>query len=96
MKSKKIVKRILIIIIVLLIVLITMGVTDYRRTIHSFEKPIFAQVVNGADDGGSGLYVGIGYSVDIKGNFMPEDEFKAVTHAHFYVFGKEVHYVIRD
>ncbi|MGM0482574.1 MAG: hypothetical protein ACQEP6_01765 [Patescibacteria group bacterium] len=59
-------------------------------------KPIFAQVVNGADDGGSGSYVGIGYSIDIKGNFMPEDEFKGVTHASFYVFGKKIHSTIRD
>jgi len=96
MKTKKIVKIIIIMDAIILVVLMTMGITDYRRTTHSFEKPVFAQVVNGADDGGSGLYIGIGYSVDIKGNFMPEGEFKGVTHAHFYVFGKEIRYAIRD
>ena len=96
MKKKKLVKRIISTIVILLIIMVTMGIIDYRRTTHNFEKPIFAQVVNGADDGGSGLYVGIGYSADIKGNFMPEDEFKGVTHAYFFVFGKEVRYVIRD
>jgi len=96
MKKKKTAKIIVLMVAILLIILIIMGVTDYRRTTHSFEKPVFAQVVNGADDGGSGLYVGIGYSVDINGNFMPEDEFKGVTQAHFYVLGREVCYAIID
>lgn len=94
--NKKILKNFTLVFVTVLTFLVTMGITDYRRTVHSFEKPIFAQVINGADDGGSGSYVGIGYSVDIKGNFMPEDELKGVTHASFYVFGKEIHYAVRD
>jgi|LGVF01.1.fsa_nt_gb hypothetical protein len=96
--KKKTVKSIIIIITILLIVLITMGVTDYRRTIHNFEKPLFARLnVDTAEkDGGSGTYNGIGYFVDIQGNFMPEDEFEGVTHARFYVFGKELRHAIRD
>lgn len=96
MKKKKIVTRSIIIIVILLIILIAMGVTDYQRTTYSFEKPLFAQDVNGADDGGLGVYHGIGYSIQIEGNFMPEDEFQGVTHVHFYVFGKEICYITRD
>ncbi|MGM0482571.1 MAG: hypothetical protein ACQEP6_01750 [Patescibacteria group bacterium] len=96
MKDKRIVKSVTVILAIVFTVLVTMCIADYRRTLYTFEKPIFAQVVNGADDGGSGSYVGIGYSIDIKGNFMPEDEFKGVTHASFYVFGKKIHSTIRD
>lgn len=96
MKKSKRNKRIVIIIAVTLVGLIAMGFTDYHRTTSFFKKPIFARVVNGADDGGSGLYVGIGYSIDVKGNFMPEDEFKGVIEAYFYIFGNEVQHAIRD
>lgn len=96
MTKNKIVKNIIIIVTIVLIVLITMGFTDYCRTTHSFEKPVFAQIKIGADDGGSGLYVGIGYSINIKGNFMPEEVFKGVTHTNFFVFGREIRNVIRD
>ena len=40
------------------------------------------------DDGGSGLYKGLGYSVYIEGNFMPEDEFPGITKSTFKLFGK--------
>ena len=49
-----------------------------------------------ADDGSSGIYNGLGYSFDIKGNFMPEDEFPGVTHADFYLLGRHIKGVIRD
>lgn len=70
--------------------------TDYWRTTHEFEKPIFARWTKAFKDGGSGTYTGIGYSIEIKGNFMPEDEFPGVTHAKFMIFGREVKAVIRD
>ena len=41
-------------------------------------------------DGGSGKYVGLGYSFYIEGNFMPEEKNQGVTSYRGYVFGKEV------
>lgn len=75
-----------------------MLVTDYWHTMHYFEKPIFAIMPGnaGADDGGSGTYTGIGYSIEIKGNFMTEDEFPGVTHAKFMLFGIEIDEALRD
>jgi len=95
---KKLVKPITITVILVLIALVMMGVADYRRTTQSFEKPLFAQLNTdeAKRDGSSGEYNGIGYSIYIEGNFMPEDEFKGITRAHFYVLGKELRYAIRD
>lgn len=59
-KKHKWVKRIITLLFVLIVLT---GVIDYRVTLHSFEKPIFAQVVNGHKDGGSGIYYGLGYSI---------------------------------
>jgi len=70
--------------------------TDYWQTTHEFEKPVFARSVIGFDDGGSGTYKGIEYSVEIKGNFMPEDEFPGITHTQFSILGRPVKTVIRD
>jgi len=72
-----------------------MGVLDYFR-VAGFEKPIFAIPVETADDGGSGLYRGLGYSFDIEGNFMPEDEFPGVTHYIYSICGVEIAEGIRD
>jgi hypothetical protein len=78
--------------------LLAVGVagTDYRQTMGRFEKPVFARCRIGFDDGGSGTYRGIGYSIEIKGNFMPEDEFPGVTSAKFRVLGIKVSAVTRD
>lgn len=69
---------------------------DYRRVCHNFERPIFAIPKITQDDGGSGIYKGLGYYFDIKGNFMPDDEFPGVTHAIFFLFGKQVKELSRD
>jgi len=45
---------------------------DFAR-VSNFEKPFFAVLVNGADDGGSGTYVGLGYWTEIDGNFVTEN-----------------------
>lgn len=74
---------------------LAMGITDFAR-VHGFEKPIFCVLLNGADDGGSGTYVGLGYSFEIRGNFMPEDEFPGVTHYEYRIFGMDVCCGIRD
>ena len=69
---------------------------DYRRVCHGFERPIFAIYKTTADDGGSGVYKGLGYFFVIKGNFMPEDEYPGVTHSDFYLFGRHIKKKIRD
>ena len=79
----------------ILVLWIAIGVVDYSR-VHSFEKPIFCVGTDLASDGGSGKYIGLGYSFDIKGNFMPEDEFPGVTKWTYYLFGMELQTQIRD
>lgn len=98
MKKMKLIRRVISALVILLLIIATMGVTDYRRTTHIFDIPIFARlnVAGAKKDGGSCQYKGIGYSIIIEGNFIPEDELKGVTHARFYVFGKEIRYAIRD
>ena len=46
---------------------------DLVRVAGMHEKPLFCINVFGADDGGSGVYVGLLYHYDIRGDFMPED-----------------------
>lgn len=89
--------KIIFVIILLLLVLWTAAVSiDYYRVCHLFKKPCFTISTITADDGGSGKYVGLGYSFDIKGNFMPLDELKGVTNADFYLFGVHLKQVMRD
>lgn len=80
---------------VLLILWLGLGVFDYVR-VSGFEKPVFCIPTQTADDGGSGIYRGLGYRYEIKGNFMPEDEFPGVTKYVFYIFGQHVRTGIRD
>ena len=53
-------------------------------------------LANSADDGGSGEYIGLGYSFDIEGNFMPEDEVSGVTAYRAKIFGITAGSGIRD
>ena len=88
-------KKIIIAIVCIFVLWIAVGIVGYGR-VHSFEKPIFCVGTELADDGGSGEYVGLGYSFDVKGNFMPEDEFPGVTKYTYYLFGIEIETQIRD
>ena len=90
-------KSVIIAIIILLVLWIAIGLIDFFR-VSSFERPIFCRldVENSYDDGGSGKYNGLGYSFDIMGNFMPEDEYPGVTKYTYYIFGSEVSAGIRD
>lgn len=89
-------KKIIIAIVCIFALWLTIGIVDYGR-VHSFERPIFSFIIEpGYEDGGSGRYVGLGYYFDIKGNFMPEDEFPGVTRYDFYIFGIHVESEIRD
>lgn len=88
-------KRLLILLAVLVLWLATTAADLYLVT-YEFERPMFCILVNGADDGGSGTYVGLGYSFDIEGDFMPEDEFPGVTKYALKFFGLDVRSGIRD
>lgn len=80
----------------IIFIIFIMGFTDYWRSVHNFKKPIFSIYVKSEDDGGSGLYKGLGYTVKIKGNFMPDEELPGVTYAKFMILGNDVTEVIRD
>ena len=74
---------------------IVIAIIDFGR-VHSFETPIFCVATVIMQDGGSGHYTGLGYSFDIKGNFMPEDEFPGVTEYTYYILGQEISSEVRD
>ncbi len=57
---------------------IAIGVVDFAR-VFNFEQPFFCIPYNTMDDGGSGTYIGLGYSFEIEGNFMPEEPNPGVT-----------------
>lgn len=88
-------KKILLVAICILMLWVFISIVDYSR-VHSFEKPIFCVGSELMKDGGSGKYVGLGYSFDIQGNFMPEDEFPGVTKWTYYIFGIEIQTQVRD
>jgi len=91
-KSTKVIIAILGIVVLWLCV----GIVDFAL-VHNYRKPLFCVGADLADDGGSGRYIGLGYSFDIEGNFMPDTETPAtedkkpkVTSYRGYIFGIEV------
>lgn len=88
-------KRIITTVFLVLLLLTVMGAADLAR-VYYFEKPVFARPAELADDGGSGLYRGIGYVIRLEGNFLPEDEFPGVTRYEYRIFGILVSAGIRD
>ncbi len=51
---------------------VTLGVVDFSR-VHSYKLPIFSRWTLRYLDGGSGTYTGLGYSFEIKGDFIGTD-----------------------
>ena len=88
-------KRVFTIVIIVLVLWLLLFVTDFY-TVTRFERPLFCVLTEAYQDGGSGHYRGLGYSFDIKGNFMPEDEYPGVTHYHAKLFGLDLKSGIRD
>ena len=86
-KSK--IKRIVIAILAVLVLWLCVGITDFAL-VHNYHRPLFCICTEPMQDGGSGKYVGLGYSFYIEGNFMPEEKKQGVTSYRGYVFGKEV------
>ena len=66
----------------------TMFSIDYYRC-AKLEKPLFAIGLHTADDGGSGLYRGLGYSVKIDGELTAEYGY-VVNEAAMYLLGSPV------
>ena len=89
-------KKILIPLIIAIVVWLAMGLTDFNKVVRNFEQPIFCICIEPMQDGGSGKYIGLGYSFEIEGNFMPEDEFPGVTKYKAKIFGLTVSEEIRD
>lgn len=85
MKKKKTIKAVGIILGLLLVLSIGTGTIDYFR-VHNAEKPIFTIPIT-ADDGGSGIYYGLGYQIEIKGNFMPEDPTSGIKYVEYSILG---------
>ena len=85
MKKKKTIKVLVAILGLLLLLSIGSGTFDYFR-IYSAEKPIFTIPVT-SDDGGSGTYYGLGYQIEIKGNFMPDDPIYGIKYAKYSILG---------
>ena len=92
--GKKI-KLMICILTIVILLFMAVGFVDYW-SVHSFEKPIFAVATATTGDGGSGMYQGIGYSIYIEGNFMPEDEFPGVTRYEYFLFGMSISNAVRD
>lgn len=88
-------KKIIICTIVIVVLWLGLALLDFLR-VKSFEKPLFCINTESHNDGGSGHYTGLGYSFDIKGNFMPEDELSGVTEYIYYILGFEIKSGIRD
>lgn len=84
-KSTKIIIAILGIVILWLCV----GIVDFAL-VHNYRRPLFCVCTESMQDGGSGKYVGLGYSFDIEGNFMPEAKNPGVTSYRGYILGKEI------
>lgn len=94
-KKKKSFQTVRIIVSAIFAIWIILGTVDYPR-VKNFKRPIFSIPLSTADDGGSGTYQGLGYSFEIKGNFMPEDEFPEVTYYKYYLFGNFIQDRLRD
>jgi len=82
-------KSVLIIILAAVILWLAAGITDFAL-VSNFYRPLFCVCNEPMQDGGSGKYVGLGYSFDIEGNFVTEEGYRGVTSYHGYIFGNEV------
>lgn len=94
MKTKT-VKRLFLCFLFLFLLWFAMAATDLLR-LKSFELPIFARGTELQKDGGSGTYQGLGWRIDLEGNFMPEDELPGVTKFEYYLFDDLILAAIRD
>lgn len=83
MKKKNI---ILVLIVVLLVAWGGIAYSDYADVAISFDKPRFCITTMTADDGGSGKYIGLGYSFDIDGHLESSGRYEVDAYT-YKVFG---------
>ena len=95
-RKKKALTALVITVMAVIVLWAATVVVDYWRVRHDFERPLFATASLTADDGGSGTSRGLGYTIELEGNFLPEDEFPGVTAFRFYLFGNCIAEGIRD
>ena len=82
--KKKII--LLIAIVVLLVSWGSIAYSDYADVVISYDKPEFCISTMTADDGGSGKYIGLGYSFDIAGHLDADSGFEVDSYA-YKIFG---------
>ena len=83
-------KMILFVVITVLIVSwIGIAYSDYAKVAISFEKPKYCVLVNGADDGGSGKYIGLGYSFIVDGHLDADAGYQVDSYT-YKIFGISV------
>lgn len=76
----------LIAILLLLASYIGISYSDYSEVAISFDKPKFCISTMTADDGGSGKYIGLGYSFDIDGHLESSGKFEVDKYT-YKIFG---------
>ena len=77
-------KKIIIIsiIAILMLIWIRIAYSDYAKVAISYDKPKFCLLINGADDGGSGKYIGLGYSFNIDGHLESNGRYEVDTYTY--------------
>ena len=82
-------KNVILVVVSIIAVWLIMGIVDFKL-VQSYRRPLFCVCTESMQDGGSGKYIGLGYSFDIEGNFVTEDGHRGVTSYRGYIFGKKV------
>ena len=82
-------KKTLIIVVAVVLLWLAAGVIDFAL-VHGYHRPLFCVCTEPMQDGGSGKYVGLGYSFDIEGNFVTEAGHLGVTSYRGYILGQEI------
>ena len=71
---------------VLLASWVSIAYSDYAKVAISFDKPKFCVLISGVDDGGSGKYIGLGYSFIVDG-YLDADTGYQVDSYIYKIFG---------
>ncbi len=81
-------KKILLLIVpvVLLVSWASIAYSDYADVTINYDKPNFCISTMTADDGGSGKYIGLGYSFDINGHLENSGIYEVDTYT-YKIFG---------
>ena len=84
MKKKKIIFWVAI--VILFVSWGSIAYSDYATVAISFDKPKFCISTITADDGGSGKYIGLGYSFNIDGHLESNGKYEVDTYS-YKIFG---------